>query len=143
MTAFYGTNYLLANTPAPATYLESEKWGGHVRALVEHFTGSIVSSGDTIYVGKLPKGALPIVSYVRYNGSDTGIISLGYSGDADALGQATALTTTKTQTLIPTAAQMNTPLTADRNIYATYGSSGAHAMASADTLDVAILFTKE
>lgn len=143
MTTRYGTNATKLAALTPSNALKAEQDGGAVRSMCEHWTGATVNSGDLIYLGRMPKGSIPLGGFLRYSGSDTGVLSIGYSGDIDALGTATALTTTKTQYLVPTADQMNTPLTEDRDIYATFGNKSAHSLASSDVIDINYLYAKE
>ena len=144
MATKYGTNATILAAPTPSTVLDTEKSGGRVKCLTEKYTGTTINSGDIIYMGKMPKGAIPLYGVLRYTGSDTGALTVGYTGNTDALGAATALATTKTQVLYPDAAQMNVPLTADRDIYATFvGTSATHALVSADILLLHYLYAKD
>jgi hypothetical protein len=143
MTTRYGTNATKLAALTPSNMLNAEQSGGVVRSMVERYTGTTVNSGDLLYLGKMPKGAIPLGGFLRYTGSDTGVLSIGYAGDTDALGTATALATTATQYLVPTTAQMNTPLTADRDIYATFGSGPAHVLASTDKIEINYLYAKD
>jgi len=143
MATKYGTNATVLASLTPSTALKAEQAGGTVRSLTEEYTGARVASGDIIYLGKMPKGAIPLFGVIRYNGSDSGILKIGYAGDTDALGTTTALTTTKTQVLYPAREQINEPLAADTDIYATMGTSSAHALASTDTVDIHYLYSKE
>jgi|GEM_PF-4211395 len=143
MATKYGTNATILASLTPSTALKAEQSGGVVRSMTEEYTGARVASGDIIYLGKMPKGAIPLFGVIRYNGSDSGILKIGYSGDTDALGTTTALTTTKTQVLYPAREQINEPLAADTDIYATMGTSSAHALASTDTVDIHYLYAKE
>ena len=143
MATKYGTNATVLASLTPSTALKAEQAGGIVRSLTEEYTGARVASGDIIYLGKMPKGAIPLFGVIRYNGSDTGILKIGYAGDTDALGTTTALTTTKTQVLYPAREQINEPLAAETDIYATMGQNSAHALASTDTVDIHYLYSKE
>lgn len=141
MTTHYGTNYGVLRAPTPSTVLATEKAGGRVKSFSERFTGAIVNSGDVIFLGKLPQGAIPLGGFLRYTGNDSGVLSIGYAGDTDALGAATALATTKAQYLVPTVG--NTPLTAAKDIYATFGRSAAHSLASTDVIEINYLYAKD
>ncbi|HRT52405.1 MAG TPA: hypothetical protein P5279_18090 [Anaerohalosphaeraceae bacterium] len=143
MATKYGTNATILASLTPSNLLKAEQSGGVVRSMTEEYTGARVVSGDIIYLGKMPKGAIPLFGVIRYNGSDTGILKIGYTGDIDALGTTTALATTKTQVLYPAREQINKPLTNDTDIYATMGINSAHALATTDTVDIHYLYAKE
>ena len=120
MTDRYGTNAAILASITPSTYPEASKNGAKVRAITDKFVAAAtILVADKIYLGKLPKGALPLGGSIRYSGASTGTLTVGYTGATAALGAATALTTTKTQQLYPSLTQANTPLIADVDVFAT------------------------
>lgn len=141
MASINGTNFAIAAAPTPSTVLATEKWGGRVKALVDvKQMGATRAAGTLIYLGKLPKGALPLVGFVQYSGSVTATLTVGYTGGASNLGSATALATTPNQVLYPNGTQWNTPLAAAVDVYATIG---AHSLAASDTLRFKLLYAKD
>lgn len=136
----YGDNYTIAANVTPATNLDSAKWRGKVKHISDSITMTTAADAASIvYVGKLPKGAVPL--YTIFNNDDatstaTGII--GYTGDTNALGTITAITTTKTQLVAPTV--FNTPLTADKDVYIT---TAAAATSASTTWNVTIFYGTE
>lgn len=141
MTAVNGVNFAVADAPTPATVLATEKWGGRVKTLQDKYTAlATVATGTLIKVGKMPKGAIPLGGSIRYSGASTGTLTFGYTGATSALGAATALATTKTQRLYPSATQWGAPLTAAQDIYATLAG---HNLATGDILCVELKFAKD
>jgi len=124
MASVYGTNatVLISTGVTPSTALQAEKQGGKVRTITDKFTGAACPVGTLIYLGQMPKGAIPLGGSIRYSGSSTATLQIGYTGATSALGTATALATTKTQRLYPSANQWGVPLTANVDIYATVGT---------------------
>jgi hypothetical protein len=112
-----GVNFAVAEAPTPTTVLATEKWGGRVKVICEKVTLTATGTvNDLLNVGKLPKGAIPLGGFLRYDGNATSTLVIGYTADTDALGTATALATTRTQMLYPSKEQCNTPLTQDKDI---------------------------
>lgn len=113
----YGTNYTLAAAAAPSTFLDSAKWGGKVRGCTEKFVAAAAyDAGSIIYVGQVPKGAVPLFAIISTAAGVTGAVTgtIGSADDADLFGTFTTLATTSQQMLVTTAP--NTPLTADTEI---------------------------
>ena len=133
----YGTNYTIADNVTPSTALDPSKWTGDVKHISEVVTMTTAGdAGTLVYVGKLPKGAIPL--YTIFNSDDatstaTGII--GYAGDTNALGTISAITTTLTQVVAP--AVFNTALTAEKDVYVT---TAAAATSASTTWHVTIFY---
>ena len=112
----YGTNFTLAASPVSATLLDQAKWGGKLRSLTEIYTAAAdYELGSYIYVGKLPKGAVPlfsIISTAGVTGEVTGTI--GSATTAALFGTFTTLAAASQQVLVASAP--NTPLTEDTDI---------------------------
>lgn len=141
MTAVNGTNFAVADAPTPSTVLATEKWGGRVKTLQDKITLAATAAIGTLFkIGKMPKGAIPLGGSIRYSGASTGTLTFGYPGATSALGSATALATTKTQRLYPSATQWGNPLTAAQDIYATLGTK---ALATGNILCVELQFAKD
>lgn len=123
----YGANYTVADNPTPSTTLDGGKWGSKVRHISDVVTMTTAAdAGSLVYVGKLPKGAIPLVTLFSCDDATstaTGVI--GYATDTNALGAITAITTTQEQTVWP--AVFNTPLTADQDIYITTATAATSA----------------
>lgn len=138
-TTHYGTNYSALENPDPASPVAAEKASGAVHCITDRVTiGSTAGdAGSKIILGKLPKGAIPLGGKIKYTGSSTATMKFGHSADDDALGTATAITTTPTQTLFPVANQ--TALAAD---YDVEGLTAAAALASGDVFDFIYFYSK-
>lgn len=113
----YGTNYTIAMTPAPSSFLDGSKWGGKLRSCTEIFTADDdYGAGSYIYVGQVPKGAIPLFAIISTAAGVTGAVTgtIGSAGDADLFGTFTTIAAASTQTLVSTAP--NTALTEDTEI---------------------------
>jgi len=134
-----GANYTVATatTTGPDAYLQANQMGNKVRCIEDIVTvGAAGDAGSILVLGKLPKGAIPILTAIKYIGSSTATLAIGSAADTDLLGVASAITTTATQLILPTVG--NTPLTAETVIQAL---SAAANFTSGDTLDVKILYS--
>lgn len=137
----YGTNFTIADAPTPDTVLATELWGGRVHAIVDRFTAAKqYDAASLIYVGKMPKGAVPLFGMIQFTGSSTATLIIGHAGDTNALGAATALTTTPIQQIFPTTAAFMVPLTADRDIYITTATA---AIVTAEVIEFCYLYAKD
>jgi len=127
-------------TPNPTTFLVSSKWGGKVKSLTETYTSAVqIDSGSYVYVGKVPKGAIPrfaiIATAAGLAGAVTGTI--GSLTTATLFGTFTSLNAASTQFLVSTAA--NTPLTEDTDILVLTGGAN---FAAAKTFTVQLFWTE-
>jgi hypothetical protein len=118
----YGTNYTIAANVTPLTALEACKFQGKVRVIADTITLSGAhDAGSLLYVGKLPKGSIPLFSQFASDTTNAVTGTAGWSGDADALGTlstlANSLTTAQPVTAVPTVP--NTLLTEDKDVYVT------------------------
>ena len=128
----YGANYSVAANVTPSTALEACKWQGKERVLADTTTIGLATAdaGSLLYIGILPAGA--VVSDVQVVSNTTAAVTgtVGYSGDADALGTLTtlanSLTTAQPVSCLPTIGE--TPTTEDKKIYIT--TAGAALIAS-------------
>ena len=123
----YGANYTVAANVTPATALNPATWTGDVKHISDVVTMTTAGdAGTLVYVGKLPKGAVPL--YTIFNSDDatsTATGTIGYAGDTDALGNISAITTTLTQVVTPTV--YNTALTASKDVYITTATAATSA----------------
>jgi hypothetical protein len=134
-----GTNYAIANAPTPSTLLESSKWGGKVRCIEDIITAAAAyDAASIVKIGALPKGAIPIMTVIKYSGSATMTLAVGSTADTDLLGVFTALGTTPTQMALPSIP--NTPLTADTVMEMLVAATG---IASGDIFHVKMLYAVE
>ena len=123
----YGTNYTIADNVTPSTALNPAKWTGDIKHISDVVVMTTAAdSASLVYVGKLPKGAIPL--YTIFNTDDatstaTGII--GYTGDTNALGTISSISATPLQVVAPVV--VNTPLTAAKDVYITTGADGTEA----------------
>jgi hypothetical protein len=134
----YGTNFTIAMAAKPSTYLDLAKWGGKVRCIGDTYTSAAqVDSGSYIYVGKLPKGAIPKYAIISTAAGLAGAVTgtIGSLTTAALFGTFTSLNAASTQLLVSSAA--NTPLTEDTDILIV--TAGANFAAS-KTLDVQLFF---
>jgi hypothetical protein len=80
-----------------------------------------------VYVGKLPKGAVPLFTvFTAVDATSTATGHLGYASDTNALGTISAVTTTKEQLVYPSAG-IGTPLTEAKDIYITTATADTAA----------------
>ena len=143
MASYYGTNatVLISTGVTPATALKAEQNGGARRTIQDKYTAAgTIAVGSLIFLGQIPKGAIPLGGSIRYSGSSTGTLSIGYTGATSALGATTALATTKTQKLYPNLTQWGSPLTAAVNVYATLAG---HALGTSDIIAFDYDYAKE
>lgn len=133
----YGVNYALASAPSSPAYLHASQWGGKCR--VQRDVATLTSASDIgslVYIGRLPKGSIPVASIIQSGNVSNAVTgTIGWSGDADALGTFTTLATALSQVLTPTVP--NTPLTEDKDIYITI--AGANAEAD-DVINTALVY---
>jgi hypothetical protein len=138
----YGTNYTIVANVTPSTALEACKWQGKVRCVEDVCTMAAASDAASIlYIGKLPKGAIPIAVILASDTTNGVTAIVGYTGDTDALGGCGTLAASLTggaKVCVPTVP--NTPLTEDKTIYVTTGTA---ALESASVLHSKILYTVE
>lgn len=134
----YGTNYTIAMTPAPATFLDFAKWGGKVRCSTEVYTSAAqIDLGSFIYVGTLPAGAVPLFSIISTAAGLAGAVTgtIGSATTAALFGTFTSLNAASTQLLVASAP--NTPLTETTEIRIV--TAGAN-FATAKTLHVKLFW---
>lgn len=118
----YGTNYTIADNPLVGSFISSKKWGGAVQCRTDVVVGGTdTGAGSILYVGKLPAGCIPVGVSLASNTGNAVTGTIGWSGDADALGTfetlANTLTTGQVENTMPTVP--NTALTADKDVYIT------------------------
>lgn len=123
----YGANYTIADNVTPATQLDSPKWGGKVRCVEDILTASqTCDAGSILYVGKLPKGAIPIAAILASDTTNaiTGLI--GWTGDTNAVGQFSTLANTLTtgNPVMAVSDVGNTKLTAEKDVFITTAGAG-------------------
>ena len=126
----YGANHTVAKNVTPSTALAPCKHGGKVRCQRDVATAAVTSdAGSLIYIGTLPKGSIPKGVTLASNTTNAVTGTIGWSGDADALGTfetlANTLTSAGPQHTMPTV--YNTPLTEDKDIYITTAGAAIEA----------------
>lgn len=113
----YGTNMTIALAATPAAFLDAAKWGGKVRCCEETFTAAAAYDATSIiYVGQLPKGAVPLFAILSTAAGVTGAVTgtIGSAADADLFGTFTSIAAASVQKLVTTAP--NVALTVDTDI---------------------------
>jgi len=136
----YGTNYTIADTKNPTTFLDSAKWNGKLRALTETYTAAAqIDLGSHIYVGTLPVGAIPRFAIISTAAGATGEVTgtIGSATTAALFGTFTTIAAASTQFLVATAA--NTPLTAETAIRIV--TAGGH-IATSSIIDVQLFWSE-
>lgn len=138
---YHGANYTVAdNSPKVGSFLPADEWGGNVKAILDSFLATADDTGDAgslIYVGKLPKGAVPLGGFVHSNGAITFTGTIGWSGDADALGDIAAFTGAGTQAIGPDYGTIMSKQTTARDVYIT---TATQAITSGDEITVVIFY---
>lgn len=111
---------------------------GTVRCFAETVTLASQASADTIEVGWLPKGAVPLYGVLTTTtslGSST--ISIGTSGSTAKYRADATFTATDTPTTFGKSAAVNTALTADETVIITVATA---ALPSSGTLHVTLFY---
>jgi len=155
--SFAGTNYALQATPLVGTMPNSAASRGEVYCLSDecYASGAALDSGSTMYVGKLPAGAIVLFSVVwpidtaTYGEGDamtnacTG--ELGISGDADLFGDITDMNATATPQVIEPVPDGTTytttldmALTSEQDVILTIGGA---ALTATEGVAVKIFYT--
>lgn len=141
--SYHGSNYTVVdNSPAIASLVGATEWGGNVKAITDQFTATAGDTGDAgsfIYIGKLPKNAIPLAVIINSDGAITFTGTIGWSGDADALGDFAAFTGAGSQITGPAAATATAPNTTARDVYITTATQG---IASGDSISTTILYVQ-
>jgi hypothetical protein len=111
---------------------------GTVRVFAETITFASQASGDTIEIGRLPKGAVVLYG-VLTTGTSTGTatVSIGISGTAAKYKAATVHTSTDAPAVFGKAAALHSGLTAEETVIATVGTA---ALPSSGTMQVALVY---
>ena len=133
-----GTNYTALAAATPATLLDYGKALGKLAFTYDTLTATQQYDAASIFTmgAKIPIEAVPLFGFVNFTGSSTATLSLGIAGgDTDLLGTATALATTKRQTIWPTVP--NTPLTAALTVSVL---TAAAAILTDEVLEVIIVY---
>ena len=108
---------------------------GKVRVLAEKYTGAITTS-DTLSLGKVPAGCVPVMSIVRTNGNASGAtINIGWAGSASACGSVTGPNNT---TVIAFAGLPNAATAEEKEILLTVSANVASM-----SYEVRVLFAVE
>jgi len=140
--SLYGANYtVIDNEPAVANFVNATEWGGNVKAITDTVTVGASDAGDSgslIYIGKLPKNSIPIACIVSSPAAFTWSGTIGWSGDADALGDFAAFSAAGSQITGPAASVAGSPTTQDQDVYITTGA----AVVSGDSISTTILYVQ-
>ena len=138
--SYYGANYTVVdNSPAVASLVEAVEWGGNVKGITDTFTAVALQTGNTgsfIYVGKLPKNSIPIMVSVSTPAKISWGGTIGWTGDADALGDFASFAGAGAAIAGPAAATANTKTTQDQDVYITTTA----AMVSSDSITTTLLY---
>lgn len=139
--SYHGVHYtVIDNLPAITSFLPATEWGGDVKAIADSFTAGATDTGDAasfIYIGKLQENSIPLCVVISSPAITTWTGTVGYSGNADALGDFAAFGAAGSQVCGPDATLQTTPLTADKDIYITTATA---ALVSADSITTAIYY---
>ena len=138
--AYYGANYtVIDNLPAGASLIEANEWGGVVKAVADTITIS-ATLGDTdslLYIGKLPKNSIPLSVTISSPAKISWGGTIGWSGDADALGDFAAGSAAASVVTGPAAATAIAPTTETKSVYITTATA---ALVSADSISTCITY---
>lgn len=83
MANYYSTNYQKAYVDVPSQKIAPGEQSGDVKVMYAEITGAAeATTSDTIYLGKLPKGARVIGGYVKCPATGaTGIFNIGHQSN--------------------------------------------------------------
>ena len=139
--AYYGANYTVVhNLPGIASLVQASEWGGDVKAVTDTLTCSASDTGTAgsfIYIGKIPKNSIPLSVTISTPAKITWTGTIGWSGDADALGDFAAFAAAGSQVTGPAAATANTPTTETKSVYITTATA---TMIAADSISTSITY---
>ena len=151
---FTGTNYTLQDTPVIGTTPRAAVVGGITYCSLDTVFASDtdLGQGSLLYCGKLPKGAVvqfSIVTPIATTGiattmTNTVTMTMGYTGDPDALGVVTDLNASAAPQFIRpvpdgTVNTAMSPLSAARDVYLT--TIAAQELVAAEGVEVKIFYT--
>lgn len=121
MTVYYGTE--MNKIDSVVGTLDVGRGHGNVRCFAETVTFATQTTGDTIEVALLPKGAVFLYGVLNNDTStSTATVSVGHTGSTVKYRAALAKTTTTPEIFGVTAAT-NTAETADRTVFLTIGTA--------------------
>lgn len=139
--SYYGTSYTVAvNSPTIENLLKAAVWGGNVKVQTDSFTATAGDTGDAgslIYIGKLPANSIPLMVSIHSDGAVTWTGTIGWSGNADALGDFAAFSGAGSQLTGPGYSESYTALTQDTAVYIT---TATQAIASGDSISTQIFY---
>ena len=139
-TSYHGANYtVIDNLPGVGTFVRASEWGGTVKGITDAFTATAGDTGTTgsfIYIGTLPKGAVPLNVLISAENSITWSGTIGYTDDPDALGDFAVLGVSSAMTG-PSAAVGSTALSAAQDIYIT---TATQTIANGDSISTTIFY---
>lgn len=79
MTVLLGANYTDRFSDLPAELPKANSWGGRVRCMSDSYAAGVLSVGDKIKMGRLPKGARIVEAiFACTDLGTTGQVDLGY-----------------------------------------------------------------
>lgn len=138
--SYHGANYtVIDNLPGVGTFVRASEWGGTVKAITDAFTATATDTGTTgsfIYIGTLPKGAVPLNVLISAENACTWNGTIGYTDDPDALGDFPALVV-GSEITGPSAAVGSTALSAAKDIYIT---TAGQTIANGDSISTTIFY---
>jgi hypothetical protein len=117
----YSTQYNSAVVTKKGTQLRANDWGGKVRAYFAQISSTAsITTSDTVYMMKLPKGSRILGGRLTYTGATAGSVKVGVSGTLDKyLGATTISTAGGTDVANTPALNHGDLLTADTDILVT------------------------
>ena len=127
MATYYGTNAgkvmaATVNTGAPGTPAQ-DTTGSSVRAFVETVAMTTQTTGDIIYVARLPKGSVFLYGLIDTDTTtSTATVSVGVTGATQKYRTAGAVTVTTQPGLLGVGAAW-TQLTQDDDVFLTIGTA--------------------
>lgn len=92
MANIYGVNHTAQYVTVPSQKFSVGDFGGRVRAIIDQYVpAGAISSGDKLYLGKIPKGAKVIggmLSHTDLGSTGTAKMGWGASAELDSAGAA-------------------------------------------------------
>lgn len=142
MANSYGQQMALLRNNSPQQLPQSADVHGRVRVFNEKVTLAAQASGDTIEVGKLPKGARPLFGILLASATlgASATIAIGVSGTPAKYRAAAVFTSADTPTLFGVATNNGDALAAEEIVIITVGVA---ALPGSGTLRVMIFYVTD
>lgn len=134
MTVFYGDQQTLVNA---GTTLDPGFANGTVRSFTETITLATQTTSDTIVIGTLPKGAIPLYGILINSATlSTATVAIGITGSTGKY-RAAAVKTSITPEVFGVTASTGVALTADETVFITIGTA---SLPSSGTVCVSMFY---